>query len=153
MPSAELLDRFIERYNARDVKGLVALMLEGGSAENVGNSFHVGLEPSAGVPGFLDKVVHGHREWPPQFQFANRRVERIEFGGEPVLLFFVSRGGRESLQNVMRFEEQDGRIARIRSYAFCPDTIRAIGETLGVRVFTGIYRAPTPAPGAPWPDP
>src|SRR5262249_18734271 len=42
-PSTELLDRFIERYNARDVNGLVALMLEGGSAENVGNSFHVGL--------------------------------------------------------------------------------------------------------------
>jgi RNA polymerase sigma-70 factor, ECF subfamily len=41
-PSPELLDRFIERYNARDVKGLTELMLAGGSAENVGNSFHVG---------------------------------------------------------------------------------------------------------------
>jgi RNA polymerase sigma-70 factor, ECF subfamily len=153
LPSAELLNRFIERYEAKDVKGLVALMLEGGSAENVGNSLHIGLDPSAGVPLFLEKVVHGHAEWPPQFQFANRRVERVEFGGEPMLLFFVGRGGREALQNVMRLEEQDGRIARIRSYGFCPDTIRAVGEALGVLVFTGIYRAPTPAPGASWPDP
>ncbi|MGH7289423.1 MAG: RNA polymerase sigma factor [Myxococcota bacterium] len=153
LPSAELLDRFIERYDAMDVKGLVALLLEGASAENVGNSFHIGLDTSEGVPGFLHAVVHGHPEWPPQFQLAARRVERAEFEGEPVLLFFVSRGGRESLQNVMRFEEQDARIVRIRSYAFCPDTIRAIGEALGVRVFTGIYRAPTPAPGARWPDP
>src|SRR5205807_5473865 len=30
VPSPELLDRFIERYNAKDVPGLVALMLDGG---------------------------------------------------------------------------------------------------------------------------
>jgi hypothetical protein len=50
----------------------------------------------------------------------------------------------------MRVEEQDGRIARIRAYGFCPETTRAVAEALGVRVRTGIYRAPTPAPGADW---
>src|SRR5262245_37099482 len=54
VPSAALLDRFIERYNAKDVKGLVALMLDGGSAENVGNSFHVGVGDDAeGTAAFL----------------------------------------------------------------------------------------------------
>ncbi len=152
LPSSELLDRFVERYDAKDVRGLVALMLDGASAENVGNSFHIGLDPTQGVPSFLHAVVHGHPEWPAQFQFAARRVARVAFEGEPMLLFFVSRGGRESLQNVMRFEEHEGRIARIRSYGFCPDTIRAVGGALGVRVFTGIYRAPTPGPGQRWPD-
>src|SRR5262249_60575267 len=66
LPSPELLDRFIERYNARDVPGLVALMLEGGAAENVGNSFHVGREGADGTPHFLHRVVHGHAEWPAQ---------------------------------------------------------------------------------------
>jgi RNA polymerase sigma-70 factor (ECF subfamily) len=153
LPSRELLDRFVERYDARDVKGLVALMLDGASAENVGNSFHVGLDPVEGVPRFLYAVVHGHPEWPAEFQREAHRLERAELQGEPILLGFATRRGREAVESVFRFEEQDGRIARIRSYAFCPETMRAIGEALGVRVRTGIYRAPTPAPGARWPDP
>jgi len=152
-PSPELVDRFIERYNAKDVKGLVALMLDGGSAENVGNSFHVGLDPSEGVPRFLYKVIHGHDEWPPQTRPDAVRIERVAFEDEPIVLLFATRWGSEALEVVFRFEEQDGRIARIRVYGFCPDTIRAVGEALGVRVLTGIYRAPTPAPGAHWPDP
>lgn len=151
MPSPELLDRFIERFNARDVSGMAALMLEGGSAENVGNSFHVGLDASRGVPRFLHKVVYGHAEWPPEFRFEAHRLERGEFEGEPILLLLVTRRGREALEVVMRLEEREGRIARIRAYGFCPETIRAIGDRLGVRVRTGIYRAPTPAPGADWP--
>lgn len=153
LPSPELLDRFIERYNAKDVPGLVALMLDGGSAENVGNSIHIGLDPVGGVPRFFYSVVHGHPEWPREFQRDSARVERVDFAGEPILVFFATRHGREALQSVMRFEEEDGRIARIRSYGFCPETIRAVGEALGVRVRTGIYRAPTPAPGAFWHDP
>jgi RNA polymerase sigma-70 factor (ECF subfamily) len=152
LPSPALLDRFLERYDARDVQGLVALMLESGVAENVGNSVHVGLDPNEGVPRFLRAVVHGHPEWPAQFQVPRSRAARADVEGEPVILFFVSRGGREALTSVMRFDEQDGRIARIRSYGFCPDTIRAIAEQLGVPAYTGIYRAPTPAPGKRWPE-
>jgi RNA polymerase sigma-70 factor, ECF subfamily len=151
-PSPELLDRFIERYNAADVKGLLALMLEGGSAENVGNSVHVGLDSSEGTPHFLDKVVHGHAEWPPVFRADSTRIERVELGGEPIALMFATRRGREALEVVFRFEEQEGRIARLRAYGFCPDSVRAVGAALGVKVRTGLYRAPTPAPGARWRD-
>ena len=151
LPSAELLDRFIAGYNAKDVKGLVALMLEGGATENVGNSFHIGSDPAEGTPRFLHAVVHGHREWPQEFQREAARIERVEFEGERIVLAFRTYRGREALESIYRFEEQDGRIARIRSYAFCPETMRAVGEALGVRVRTGIYRAPTPAPGATWP--
>ena len=154
LPSPELLDRFIERYNAKDVKGLVALMLDGASAENVGTSFHIGREhPSEGTPHFLYKVVHGHDEWPPQTRPDAVRIERVEFEGEPIVLLFATRWGNEALEVVFRFEEQGGRIARIRAYGFCPETVRAVGEALGVPVLTGLYRAPTPAAGASWPDP
>jgi RNA polymerase sigma-70 factor, ECF subfamily len=144
-PSPELLDRFIQLFNAKDVNGMVALMFEGGVAENVGNSVHVGLDPKEGVARFLNAVVHGHPEWPAEFQYESHRVERGEVEGEPVLLFFVTRRGREALEVVMRLEEDDGKIARIRAYGFCPETIRAVGEVLGLRVRTGIYRAPAPA--------
>ena len=154
LPSPGLVDRFIERYNAKDVEGLVALMLDGASAENVGNSFHIGREhPSEGTPQFLYKVVHGHEEWPPQTRPDSVRIERVELEGEVIVLLFATRWGSEALEVVLRFEEQDRRIARIRAYGFCPETVRAVGEALGVPVRTGLYRAPTPAPGASWPDP
>jgi RNA polymerase sigma-70 factor (ECF subfamily) len=153
IPSPELVDRFVERYNARDVPGLIALMLDGSSAENVGNSFHVGSgDPTQGIPQFLYKVVHGHDEWPPQTRPDAVRIARVDFEGEPIVVSFATRWGRESLEVVFRFEEQDGRIARIRAYGFCPETVRAVGEALGLPVLTGLYRAPTPAPGASWPE-
>jgi hypothetical protein len=59
----------------------------------------------------------------------------------------VVRRGREALEQVFRFEEEAGRIACIRAYAFCPEVMRELGEALGLRVRTGLYRYPTPAPG------
>ena len=153
LPSPELLDRFIERYNARDVPGLVALMLEGGVAENVGNSFHVGREGGDGTPHFFHKVVHGHAEWPAQTRPDAVQLVRGDYEGEPIVLQLATRWGSEALEVVFRFEERDGRIARLRAYGFCPETMSAIGEALGLPVRTGLYRAPTPAPGMPWPEP
>jgi RNA polymerase sigma-70 factor (ECF subfamily) len=148
----DVIDRFIERFSAEDLPGLVDLMLETGTFENVGNSYHIGLDPEQGTPGPLRAVVYGHKEWPKEYgTTARRRVERIAFDGEWVAAFFVQGDGPEALMNVMRFDESDGGIARIRSYGFCPDTIRTIAESLGVPAWTGIYRAPTPAPGEDWP--
>jgi len=152
-PTAELLDRFVALCDAQDVKGLVGLMLASGSAENLGNSYHVGADPEQGFPRFLRSVVHGHAEWPPQFQPAAWRFARSEFEGEPIVLGLYTYPGREeTLTSIFRFEEHEGRIARIRSYAFCPETMRAIGERLGLRVITGLYRAPTLAPGEDYPE-
>ena len=152
LPSPELLDRFIDRYNARDVPGLVALMLDGGAAENVGNSFHIGREGTDGTSRFLDKVVHGHAEWPAQTRPDAVRLVRGDYEGEPIVLQLATRWGSEALEVAFRFEERDGRIARLRAYGFCPETMSAIGEALGLPVRTGLYRAPTPAPGMSWPE-
>lgn len=149
----DAIDRFIERFHAEDLPGLIELMLETGTFENVGNSHHVGLDPEQGTPGPLRKVVYGHREWPKGFQTdgLTRRAERLEFDGEPIVAFFLARDEREVLTNIMRFDVSDGRIARIRSYGFCPDTIRVVANALGLPAWTGIYRAPTPGPGLDWP--
>jgi RNA polymerase sigma-70 factor (ECF subfamily) len=150
LPSPALLDRFIERYEARDVPGLLELLLDGATAENLGNSYHVGLDSAeGGVPRFLRAVVHGHPEWPGAFQRESRRLARADFEGEPILLGFATHRGREALEAVLRIEEREGRITRIRAYGFCPETMREIGETLGVPVRTGIYRAPAAAPATP----
>ena len=134
------------------VQGLLDLMLDGGSTENVGNSFHLG-KGTDGMAGYFRAVVHGHKEWPPEFSPETDRYERIELEGEWVALRIVGRGGREALSSIFRFEERDGRIARLRSYSFCPETVRAVAEELGMLAWTGIYRAPTPAPGERWSEP
>jgi RNA polymerase sigma-70 factor, ECF subfamily len=151
LPSVALVDRFVEAYRAADVPGLVSLMLDTGSVENVGCSIDVGRAAFARKPGWFDGLVYGHPEWPPQFKYESARLERRLVHGEPVVLGFCTRRGREALEQVIRLEEHEGRIARIRGYAFCPETIRAVGEELGVKVRTGLYRFPTPEPGKLWP--
>ena len=98
----------------------------------------------------LEPFIFGHPEWPAEFQYESARVERAIFDGEPVVLGFATRRGREALEQVLRIEERDGGIARLRGYAFCPETMREVGAALGLRVRTGLYRYPTPAPGVLW---
>ena len=74
-------------------------------------------------------------------------MQRALVAGEPVALGLVTRRGREALEQVMRIDEEHGAVARLRGYAFGPETMRAIGEELGLRVRTGLYRYPTAAPG------
>jgi hypothetical protein len=46
------------------------------------------------------------------------------------------------LNEIHRIEEADGRIARVRCYCFCPDTLRAVAERLGVPALKRPYRSP-----------
>jgi RNA polymerase sigma-70 factor (ECF subfamily) len=147
VPSPELVDRFVALYAAKDVAGLVALMRDGGSVENVGCSEAWTREAHEGKDGWFHHAVFGHPEWPPPFQYESARLERSVLDGEPLVLGFATRRGREALEQVLRFDEVDGGIARIRGYSFCPETMRELGERLGLRVRTGLYRYPTPEPG------
>ncbi len=147
VPSVALVDRFVAAYTASDLPALLALMLDGGSVENVGCSIEVGREQFTRPDGWFHHFVHGHPEWPVEFKYESPRLERADFAGEPVALGFCTRRGREAMEQVLRLVEDDGRIARIRGYAFCPEVIREVGAALGFRVRTGLYRYPTPAPG------
>jgi RNA polymerase sigma-70 factor (ECF subfamily) len=149
-PSAALVDRFVAAYAAADIPALLALMADTASVENVGCSRDVGRAAFARKPGWFDGLVHGHPEWPPRFAYESARLERRDVEGEPLLLGFATRRGREALESVIRLEEEDGRIVGIRAYAFCPEVVRAVGEALGLGVRTGLYRYPTPEPGKFW---
>jgi len=152
-PSLALVDRFLALYAAADISGLVALMLDGGQIENVGCGVEFGRDNFPSKTGWFHAAVFGHPEWPAELQYTGARLERGELDGEPILLGFTTRHGREALEQVLRLEEVDGRIARLRGYAFCPETMREVGERLGLRVRTGLYRYPTAAPGRSFPAP
>ncbi len=152
-PSLALVDRFVALYAAQNVPGLVALMLDGGSIENVGCGVEFGRENFPREGGWFHRAVFGHPEWPAELQYTGSRLERAELDGEPLVLGFTTRHGKEALEQVLRIEEVDGKIARLRGYAFCPETMREVGERLGIRVRTGLYRYPTPAPGVTYTEP
>lgn len=141
-PSTELVERFVALYEAKDVAGLVSLLVEGGSTENVGFGLQYGRQAFEGTDHFLYKAVHGHEEWPEWFQPEAVRLATGAFEGAPIVLCFATRKGHEALEQVLRTDEVDGKIARLRGYAFCPETLREIGVALGYEVRTGLYRVP-----------
>jgi hypothetical protein len=69
----------------------------------------------------------------PQLGFGeNPHWDTIVYDGEPMALGYRTLNGVEGINEVHRLEEVDGRIARIRCYCFCPDTLRVLGEHLGI---------------------
>ena len=117
-------------------------MIEGGSTENVGFGLQYGHEAFEGTDHFLHKAIHGHEEWPEWFQPEAVRLETGVFEEASIVLCFATRKGVEALEQVLRIDEIDGKIARLRGYAFCPETMREIGAALGHEVRTGLYRVP-----------
>jgi hypothetical protein len=91
----------------------------------------------------------GHPEWPEIFRQESQRAACVRFEGEPIILFFRTRErwGGEALEGVFRIQEEEGRISEVRSYSFCPETMRAVAERLGLPVRTGMYLYPTKEPG------
>ncbi len=152
-PSASLLDRFVELFNAADKPGLLKLVLDNASVENVGVGIEWGAEGHRSPKSWFEGALGGHPEWPPEWRFESQRAERMLYRAEPVVVLFRIRRGREARETVLRFEEADGQIAGMRSYGFCPETVREVGEGLGLRVRTGPYRYPTLAPGRSYGDP
>jgi len=149
-PSPELLDRFVALYNAQDQAGLVELVLANATISNVGVGQQYGEESLVGEKSWLVRSLAGHPDWPAVFQYEAQRAEAAEVDGERVMLVHRTRNGEEALEGVTRFEEEDGRVAGILSYSFCPETIRAVGEALNIPVRTGLYRYPTREPGVSW---
>jgi RNA polymerase sigma-70 factor (ECF subfamily) len=147
VPSVSLVDRFVDLFNAGDKPGLLALVLDNATAENVGVGVQWGRDGHRSPRSIFDGALGGHPEFPEWFHFESQRVERVLFEGEPIVLHFHTRGGREMLDSLWRLEEEDGRVARLRTYGFCPETMREVGQRLGRPVLTGLYRYPTPAPG------
>lgn len=151
-PSAALLDQFVDRLNARDKAGLLALVLENAPVENVGCSYQFGSEMHEGKRSWFEGSTSDHPEWPDRIRWDATRVDTAVYDGEPIILVFHVRKGVEYLEIVNRIEEEDGKIASIRSYGFCPEVMREVGQALGHKVNTGLYRYPTPAPGETYLD-
>ena len=151
-PSRKLVDRFVDLYNAGDKAGLIALVLENAAVENIPIGIEWGDDAHRSPNSWFEGSFGGHERWPAEWQYEAQRAEAAELDGEPIVLVYRTRRGREKMETIVRIEEREDRVSRIRSYSFCPETIREVGERLGVTVRTGPYRYPTPSPGADYRD-
>lgn len=143
-PAGALVDRFVACLEASDLPGLLALMLDGGSVEEYGGVLEVGRAQFERKGTWLWHSVHVHPDLPPEVRPPKWVNERVVFRGEPLVLSFDPVAPGRPLMGIARFEEEDGRIARLRSYIFCPETLREVAGELGLRTGPAMYRFPIP---------
>lgn len=152
LPSASLVDRFVELFNAEDKPGLLKLVLDNASVENIGVGHEYGYEAHHGEHSWFNGALGGHPEWPEEWRYESTRAERVLFEDEPIVLIHRARRGREALEIVVRLEEEDGHVSKLRCYGFTPETVRYVGDALGHRARSGPYRYPTREPGVNYGD-
>jgi RNA polymerase sigma-70 factor, ECF subfamily len=146
--SPALVDRFVERLNASDLPGLLDLMLDTATVEEVGNLLEVGRQQFQKKGSWLWHAVNVHPDIPPDLRPPKYVNERAIFDDEPLMLGFMVLPDAKFLMAVARLEEADGKIARIRSYNFNPEVLKEIAGILGLVEGQVPYRFPMAAGNA-----
>jgi RNA polymerase sigma-70 factor (ECF subfamily) len=136
-PSHQLVESFVKALAAKDLESLQALCSADLTVELVGGAELESFEKSR---GFFE---HAHMVLPQLGFGENPRWETALYGDEPIVLGFRTLEGVEGLNEVHRLEEVDGRIARVRCYCFCPDTLRLLGDELELKALRRPYRSPS----------
>ena len=129
-PGEALLDAVVDAFNRKDLDALAGLFAEDASAEVVGIVQEHGR---AGIrEGSLEHTLQ---------EEGFLRAERRRYEGEPlVLLWYRGGDGAEAVGDVLRVEEREGSIRRLRYYFFCPETLKEVAGSLKLPVTTWGYR-------------
>jgi RNA polymerase sigma-70 factor (ECF subfamily) len=122
--SEETIDRFIEAWNSRDRGRLVALLLESVKYEPLGVGGEKGTKNAIWIDVPRGKGV---------------MAERYTIEDELIVAFTFTLEDQKYLAGIERLEEVDGRISRIITYHFCPDTIAAVAREIGIKPWSHGY--------------
>ena len=106
----------------------------------VGTLLEVGRGEIERSGSWLWHAVNVHPDLPPHLRPPKFVNERGVYEDEPLNLGFLVVGETKSLMVLQRFEEIDGRIARLRSYNFNPEVLQEVGSKLGLTVGQVPYR-------------
>jgi len=124
--SAELIDRFIAAFVARDVATVTDLLLDCCTWEVQG----VGGERGK-------KTIWLNVAFREGIQGSQHLIDR-----ERIAAFSGPSNGKNYLGSVFRFEETDGRISRIINYGYCADTMAYVADRLDlVPAVTGYHQS------------
>ena len=142
IPSAALVESFVQRLNASDLPGLLTLMLDTATVGIPGTLVEVGRSEFERKGSWLWQSVNVHPDLPAELRPPKFVNQRATFNGEPMLLGFMVLGDSKLLMAVVRFDEEDGRISRIRAYNFSPEVIQELGAELELVAGVVPYRFP-----------
>jgi RNA polymerase sigma-70 factor (ECF subfamily) len=137
--SPVLIDRFVERLNASDLPGLLNLMLDIATVEEVDNLLEVGRQQFQKKRSWLWHAVNVHPDMP---RICVHQSTSTNAKSLTVSRFMPGFMVLPDAMAVARFEEVDGKIARIRSYNFNPEVLKEIAGKLGLVEGQMPYRFP-----------
>ncbi len=149
--SAELLDRFLAALRARDFEAIFSLVDENATTELVGGNVMEGRER---YETFFAHMLGAVPLFGPEHVYPKHDL--VTYAGEPIVLGSRHWYGQWRLNDICRLEEDEGKISRIRCYCWSPDTLRFIGQELGLPVLTdaeGLAEAVQKLVGATRPSP
>jgi RNA polymerase sigma-70 factor, ECF subfamily len=133
-PDRAVLDALAAAFTAYDIERLTALLLADAASEVVGMVYEVGA----------DAIRRGSLHHTLVVEDAVRyRAQVQELDREPLLLLWetlADGSAPEAVSDVLRVETADGKVARLRWYYFCPETITEVTARLGVAARQHGYR-------------
>jgi RNA polymerase sigma-70 factor (ECF subfamily) len=121
-PKAETIERFVTVYNARDLPGLLQLMLDGATIEMYGHVYEAGRAAFERPGGWFHHNFVNPMDGSP----SDAVWEVVDFRGEAIVLVLYGAADERVVGSVMRVEARDGVVARIRVYALCPDVVAEV---------------------------
>ncbi|HEU4389373.1 MAG TPA: sigma-70 family RNA polymerase sigma factor [Blastocatellia bacterium] len=136
-PSTALLDRFVDAFNARDVERLAALLREDATAEVI----------SVGTSRGRNRIRDSEIYYSLFLEKGEPQAERYVYDGEPIVVIWYpdpEDAAARAVRDVLRFEEAEGRLSRMRFYSFCVETEAEILDALGLRFASFGYGPWTP---------
>jgi RNA polymerase sigma-70 factor, ECF subfamily len=136
-PPPEILERFIKALAERDLEAMRELCSDDLTVELVGGAQTDGWEKNRNF------FTYAHMTMPALGLGAKPWWKTSVYDGETVALGFRTLDGVEGLNEIHRLETSDGRIQRIRCYCFCPETLAAVAEEVGVNAIRRPYRSPS----------
>jgi RNA polymerase sigma-70 factor, ECF subfamily len=133
----QLLDAFVDAFNARDMDRLCALFREDVEAEVVGMVQEYGRDQLR--RGSLHHTLFDEEGQP----LAEVREHR---GRQLVILWYTKpeRKPARAVEDVLCFEALEGGLSALRYYYFCPEVLAEVTHALGLPLRTNGYRYAIP---------
>jgi RNA polymerase sigma-70 factor (ECF subfamily) len=137
-----VLDAFCAAFNARDLDGLTALLLDSVTLEFPGHHSAQGVPATRGALGAT--MFHAHAFITPEWRHGvvedSARFELRTHRGELLVLAWWQHADGEAVRGFSLVEHEDEHIARIRTYFHTPEALGELCRELGLPCRTNGYR-------------
>jgi len=145
--ASSVIDAFADAFNARDLDRLVALLLDTATADVVGLAKEYGpgkmkqSDTGSLYHSLFSPISHAVQpEYLSGYSGELARVERRDYRGESILVSWYDHDEGPAVRDVIRIIDDNGQVASIAFYFFCPEVIAEICSELGVPCRSNGYR-------------